>query len=301
VSSGALSIWDQSRSTRRPGSSLALSGLLGEVLRTNHSRTNHMRTYDELVAYHRAGMFGFDRAEVLRPDVRRHYAGLVEDQLDALRTASDDPRDVVDGYYQQVRQRRWLGVGQENETRNRFFPLYSLPAIRTAFGVGPERRRAEVVHLEVMRACCDELARMPFAGKQWAPDAVDHLPDADAYPVEARTPPWAPPRGPRNPTLRGWARRVRRRPTTRRRDAPGTVGEAARMRDVEAKLPVFREMVDLGPQHPFYDLVDRRALERAMGNIADLDYYGRRSVHDAVTAAIWLSGAEAPAAPITVG
>ena len=71
------------------------------------------------------------------------------------------------------------------------------------------------------------------------------------------------------------------------------------MRDLEAKVPVLRELVDLGSGHPFHDLVDRRALQRALTDLSSLDFQGRRSVHDAVTAAIWLSGTEAPVAPIT--
>ena len=44
------------------------------------------------------------------------------------------------------------------------------------------------------------------------------------------------------------------------------------MRDLEAKVPVLREMVDLGTGHPFHDLVDRRALERALGDLPSLDF-----------------------------
>ena len=71
------------------------------------------------------------------------------------------------------------------------------------------------------------------------------------------------------------------------------------MGDLEAKVAVLREVFDLGAGHPFYDLVDRRALDRALTDLSSLDFQGRRSVHDAAAAAIWLSGAEAPVAPTT--
>ena len=184
LSSGALSTWDLSRSTRRPGSSLALSGLFGELLRTNYSRTNRMRTFDDLIAYHRAGDVPASIApEVLRPDVRHHYAALVERELEELRTASEDPRDVVDALLPAgTGSAGGSGSVNENETRNRLFPLYSLPAIagRVRGGPGAAARRGRP--LEVMRACCDELARMPFAGKQWRARRPRRLPDAEALP-----------------------------------------------------------------------------------------------------------------------
>jgi hypothetical protein len=296
LSSGASSVWDLSPTIRRPSPSLALSGLLGELLRSNLSRTGTLRSFDDLLAYHRAGELRYDRARVLRPDVSRHYAALVERRLEELRSGSDDPRDVADGYFQRERQRRWFGPAHENDTRNRLFPLYSLPAMRVAFGAGASRRRAELVPFGVMRSCCDDLARMRFAGKQWAAAAVAGAPHADAYPVEPEPTPWRPPR---------WQGRVRERlrrarpPAVARRSSPSGVGEAARMQGLESKVPVLRELVDLGAGHPFHDLVDRRALERAITDLPSLDFQGRRAVHDAVTAAIWLAGGEAPVAPIT--
>ena len=65
------------------------------------------------------------------------------------------------------------------------------------------------------------------------------------------------------------------------------------MRDIETKIPVLHRLVDLDRNHAFFDLVDRAALHRSIDGLADLPFLARRGVHDAVTAAMWLSGAEA--------
>jgi hypothetical protein len=300
TTSGALSIWDLSPVGRTPSPNLAVTGLFGETLRTNYARAHGATSFDELAVYVRTGQFGFDGGGFMRTDARRRYDELVIEQIERSVPAGGSPQDAVDGYYQMARLRRWVGATEEIETRNRMFPLYSLPAIRLAFAIGPELRRRQCVHFEVMRAACDELARMPFAGSAW-PDGVDvHLPADDAgYPTSDPKPLWSPPapavRRVRTSRWRGRARAIRSRAAPRSSSRPpGGAGEAGRMRDIDEKLPVLLSFLDLDRNHPLFDLVDRDRLLAAAKDIESLPYHGRRGVHDAVTAAIWLSREERP-------
>ncbi len=98
--------------------------------------------------------------------------------------------DLLDAFYLRARMRRWFGAGEELGQGFRFFPLYSLLGVRAAFALGPIRRRAEILHFEVMRSACDELARCPFANATWPAGALADLPDADSYrrPAQKATP-----------------------------------------------------------------------------------------------------------------
>ena len=69
---------------------------------------------------------------------------------------------------------------------------------------------------------------------------------------------------------------------------------AARMEHVGATQRVLRELSDLPDDHRFHDVVDRRALARAIDELPSLTPMARRGVHDAVTVAVWVSVADRP-------
>jgi hypothetical protein len=60
------------------------------------------------------------------------------------------------------------------------------------------------------------------------------------------------------------------------------------------KLPVMQQLLDLGADHPLFDLVDRSAAHRAVAGLAGAGHHERRAVYNMVTAAVWLGGNEAP-------
>jgi hypothetical protein len=157
------------------------------------------------------------------------------------------------------------------ETLNRTYPLYSLRAIRTAFALGAPARASEVLEFELMRLSCDELATMPFASGGWPEAAIAHLPDADRYRA-----------APATPKVDG------RKPPTQ------TANREAQDRTSDERLPVLRaqlEEVDAG--NAIFDVIDRPALFRGLDGFGDLGYRARASVHSAVSAAMWMNGAEA--------
>lgn len=282
--SGALSIWDLADQRRDPSPNLALTGQFGELLRTNYPRTTGIASMADLERYVRAGGFGFDAAGLLRRSARRHLDDQVVAQLRELQPAGGTAQDAVDGFNQQARLRRWFGTSHELDNRNRLFPLYSLPATRVAFAIGSRRRRLEALPFELLGETCPELATLPFAPSGWPSSLIAHLPDADRYPTSPDCPPWRPPRWPRH----AWARRWRRRTGA----APTLAAEQRTMHDIEAKIPVLKAHLDLGPDHELFRYLDHDATMRAVDDLAQLDFLARRSVHDAVTAAMWAAGAD---------
>jgi len=83
-----------------------------------------------------------------------------------------------------------------------------------------------------------------------------------------------------------------RRSLTAWRSAPRSRSEERSLEDVDQKIPVLREFLDLGPSHELYRYLDHDATMWAVANLGELHSSARRSLHDAVTAAMWLSGAE---------
>ncbi|NLV54237.1 MAG: hypothetical protein GXY13_01350 [Acidimicrobiales bacterium] len=288
--SGGMSIWDMSRQARHPSPNIVLTGQYGELLRTNYARTTGLGTRGDLERFLRGGGFAFDAAGLLRPEVRRELDRQVIEYLGRI-APDDGPEDAADAFYLTVRVRRWFGSIQELDNRNRLFPLYTLPAIQVAFAIGPRLRRAERLPFEIMRACCPDLATMPFASKPWPAELVAGWPDADRYQVAPPVTPWRPPRPSLRQRARGW---LGREPAPRPREVPKLAGEESAMRDIEAKIPVLRRFADLGPDHELYRYLDHDATMQAIDEVADLRYMARKGVHDAVTAAAWLAGAEEP-------
>ncbi len=236
----------------------------------------------DLDRYVRTGGFGFDAAGLLRRSARRHLDDQVIAQLHDLRPPEGTALDAIDGFNQQARLRRWFGTSHELDNRNRLFPLYSLPATQVAFAIGSRRRRLEAVPFELIRATCPDLATLPFAPSAWPASLVADLPDAERYPTSPDCPPWRPPR---SGSLARWRRTGRRS-----RAAPTLAAEQRTMQDIEAKIPVLKAHLDLGPNHELFRYLDHDATMRAVDDLAQLDFLARRSVHDAVTAAMWAAG-----------
>lgn len=153
-----------------------------------------------------------------------------------------------------------------------------------AFAIGSHRRRLEALPFELIRATCPDLATLPFAPSAWPASLVAGLPDAERYPTSPDCPPWRPPH---------WSRVAwSRRPGRRQQAAPTLAAEQRTMQDIEAKIPVLKAYLDLGTNHELFRYLDHDATMRAVDDLAQLDFMARRSVHDAVTAAMWAAGAD---------
>ncbi len=242
-----------------------LTGLYGEVLRTNYARYPEVRTARDLREVARARM-AHDALGVMRRDVREEYARRFDDLLVGPGSSDRHGQDLLDEFYIRHHMRWWGGAVEEAATRTRLYPLLSLLGMRAAFALGPASRRAEEVPREVMARASAALAAAPFAEDAWAGSvagAARVARTAARGPVAARPAPTGP------PPVR-WQ-----------------VARLAAQRDVVEAL-----LLD-DPTNPLHDLLDRRALidvlvggrpPRAVGEWVQL--YGL------LTAAVWLGGTE---------
>ena len=294
LTSGMLSTWDLRNLPQRPSSGMVLTGLFGETFRTIYHPKPRRRswraplrkappllaaTMDDLREQVYGTGHGFDAARIFKPEAREHFDAQVAKDLIASLPENGDPKDALDGFYLAGRLRRWFGPQPDTDTHHRVYPLYSLGATRATFALGPDARWSEVLPFELMRATCEELASMPFAQSAWPEELSAFVPDAQRFraaPVTPATP--LPPR-----------QSLRARPEHKMQ----TVNQEHQSRAGDDKVRVLREQLDLGADHALFDLIDRPALLEALDRFGELGVNARRGVHGAVTAAMWLGGAEA--------
>lgn len=287
--SGAVSVAELTRADRRTSGISAMTGVGGEALRTNYPSTTGM-SHRALAAYVRRGGFHHDGAGLLRRDTRRRLDDAVVADLDDLRQPGTTTEDVVDAFYLTARLRRWFGPMNEVETRHRVLPLYGLVPLRVAFALGSEARRRELLPFEVMRRSDPELPKVDFASGGWPAALVSHLPDAGEYPVAdlraARL---------RRTALTAWQWRwVRNLSQAVAPRKPPVVNAEVIATDLEARIPVLLRYADLGPDHALYEHLDHDRTIHAIRTLPAQPFGARRAVHAAVTAAMWLGGAETP-------
>jgi hypothetical protein len=284
VTSGGLSLWDRALARAVPSPHVSLTGDLGELLRPRYPAAGGFTDLDEVRRALLAGWLRFDPAGLLHPEVRRELLDTVVAQVAAAAGEGASMQDALDGFYLRNRLRPWHGATAEHDQRNAITPLGSLRVIRPAFALGPEARRDELLAFTLVRAADPDLAKHPFAGPGWPSGVVAGLPDAAEVPT--------------TPVGTGWSRPRRLDPVAalRRARAPklglASAREEERQGSFAADLAGLAELVDLGPDHALFDLVDRGAMRQALDR-ADTAYGARRALYDLATAATWLDRGEA--------
>lgn len=257
--SGMRNVFEPRAACAPGGASVRLSGLCGEVLRTNFPGASRLRSIRDAVRFPRRDL-NFGVAGILRPEAEEHYDQEVRRALLSDFTERDVPQDAVDAFYVRNRLRRWFGTGQEVDAHNRVFPLYSNVGVRAAFAIGAEDRHAERLHLEIIRQGCEPLSRLPFDTGRWNERVV--------------------PGGADN----------------RRRDdaaaSPRTVLLDSRRRHEPTDVEIMRRHLLGDRSNPVFEVVDRDAVEVALDRFAELGEPAKRQLYGALTAAMWLGGAE---------
>lgn len=265
VTDGMVSSWDLRPPAGPHSPNLSLSGLCGEALRTNYPRTAGISDMDQLTGAVPYGALSLVGLDLLTPEARDHYTRQLAETLTSL-SPEGDPQDAVDGFYLSGRLRRWFGTLQGIDRQNRVCPLYSLPALQTAFAIGSEQRRAESLVFEVMRASCEELAQLPFVPRGWPEAALASTAEPDRFRQEP--PPPAPP------------------------STPQTVNQEHQSRALSEQVAAMRTMLDGAAGSPVLEVIDQRAVLTALDRFPDLRPQDRRAVHGAVSAVMWVAGAD---------
>lgn len=98
-----------------------------------------------------------------------------------------DPADVPDIFYAEERVRRWGGSnGRKALATCDRFPLFcSRPFVRAAFQLSPMDRWREQLHYASIHAFAPQISYVPFSGRPWRCESVQHLPRA--YPTQPAT------------------------------------------------------------------------------------------------------------------
>jgi hypothetical protein len=151
--------------------------------------------------------------------------------------------------------------------------LHSPLGVRLAFSIGVRERHAQWPYRELYQRTCASLAEEPFTSGGW-PTALapDRLP-------EPKVP----------PPLRS--------PTSVRSTATNAA-LAVRGRAEKEDVAVIRRHVLDDPSNPVFEVVDRSAVERAVGDFDLLSEPHKLQLYGVLTAAIWLGGREITLSPV---
>jgi hypothetical protein len=270
-----------------PDDSVLLSGLFGESLRTNYPASIRFRSKEQASRFPDNLMPG--SVGILNREAVARYRAEMHELLFEDATVEDSPQDVIDTFYLRQRVRHWQGTTLEVDSENRVFPLYSITAMRLAFAIGAENRHAQWIHHHLMRRACEPLLHVPFATGGWPPGASAELVTARRYddPV--------PPRPPQERARDDLHRRladIRRTlgpppaPTVR------TVAREHRAKERRTDVEVMRRLFGHDPANPAFELIDARAVSRALDRFDRLSEGQRLQLYGALTAVIWLGGHE---------
>ncbi len=261
------------------GDSVVLSGLTGELLRTNFPPTTRHRVLDDLDTFFRVDL-RYGMAGILRPEMRRHYDNEIWRMVFADLSTGDGPQDVIDSFYLRNRLRRWFGTFREVDEQNAVYPLYSPVGVRAAFEMGVTDRHNEFFHYEITRRSSPELFALPFAKGTWQ--------EQKRVPWVRRTTPHEPIAPPPVPFPR--APNPFRGPGARGQERTARLDERTRMELGDIEI-MRRYLVDDAPES-LRDIIDPAGVTAALERFTELTEASKRQLYGALSAAIWLGEAD---------
>jgi hypothetical protein len=272
--SGMCTLWSV-EPINVPSMEVKLNGVGGEPWYTNYPASGTLARLDQFHGWLYAGQ-KIGHAGLVTADARAHYQSVIAAMAEQLCEGSRTPQDAVDKYYLRVRMRRWFGTLMEVDRRNRVLPLFSAPAIAAAFGLGSHRRHAQYLPYSLMAATDPRLVTTAFAGDVW-PKALGELVDDPLL-----TPDLLASR--QRPVAGTGGRLADGRPSDPKRN----VSSDKRVATAVARLEGFRSLVIDDPSHPLFEVLDRRAVRRAVDRYVDLPHQLKQQVFGAFTAGLWL-------------
>lgn len=241
---------------------LELGGLFGEALRSSLGAP--LPTEAHLVDW-------FDRKTsrlcLLRPESRARFrealtASLLDDPTDGQASLED----LHDWYVLRTRIRRNFGPREELRAYDRALPSYSLDALRAAFALGSQARRAQALHRGVTARASTALADHRYVDGGW--------PEPSMEPLRIRRPRTKPP-----------AEFPHRRPVTI--DAADGYGRLIVARQEAQRMALLRDLA-ADRNNPAWDHVDRRLLISLVDQYPSMTGAQQLELMGAATAALWL-------------
>ena len=180
---GLAGAWDPFAQPRT-GTTIAMSGLMGEVLKA-YAKTPYTPaekpSAPEIVRLQ--GLW--DPMGVVEPGVANSLASRLEDRFSALLDHGFTQDDLPDIYYYENRIPNWLGSSYQVHTFSQtgVLPLGAVPLARLAFRATAEQRKRELIHYLILRTAAPQLIDIPFALQSWHPS----LPVSSVQPVPLPT------------------------------------------------------------------------------------------------------------------
>jgi hypothetical protein len=278
--SGMCTLWS-AEPLNVPSVAVKLNGVGGEPWYTNYPASGKLARLKHFGRWLYAGQKIGD-AGLVSAEARAYYESVIAVMAEQLCEGSRTPQDAVDKYYLRVRMRRWFGTLLEVDRRNRVLPLFSAPAIASAFSLGSHRRHAQFLPYSLMAAADPRLVTTPFAADVW-PKALGQLVDSPLLTPDLLSSPDRPVSG-----TGGEPRAVDGRPSDPKRN----VSTDKRVATAVTRLEAFRSIVIDDPSHPLFDVLDREAVRRAVDGYVDLPHQQKQQVFGAFTAGLWLGNHE---------
>ena len=293
---GAVSCIDSSISLSTDGR-MTLSGLTGEMLRTNWPNRTGYRDEQSAVAGFLSMPLG--KAGLLR---RNACLNALTDGIRCLLAPAAQgagPEDLFDAYYVQHRLRRWLAARPERFA-DEFFPLYHPPAMELAFRMGWHARAAGRIHNTIIERAGSRVSEPSY----YKPGGFYKVKETFEEPGQQFHQ-----RG--NGRFRnGIKKRLLHmgfdpghlyRPEAKKWlfDAfskEGPISARARrgpQKDFLARRQqAYRELIAARDDNPIFEIVDRHRLIAGVDALHELTGPAAREVHGAMTGVIWLGRLE---------
>jgi hypothetical protein len=257
--SGMLGAW-KTRGETMGTREISVRGQFGELMASYYdvgrSPSSRGDLFDLLLHRLRPDPGGF-----LREEAKEEYRRQIREWIAAQLDAGAEPGDVPDIFFLEQRLHRWFGTTEElNGLSPRVYPLQTLLGLRSAFHLGQRARRVDLLRFELMRRCCEPLAKMPFAGKKWNPGVYATLPNAADY----------------------------------RAAAPHTGTTPLRWQEAswEAAKPLLERYLVADGSNALFSILDWKRVSAAARSDEPLARSQKRQLYNALGAAIWLGGHE---------
>ena len=290
---GAVGCTDSSISLSKDGR-IALSGLLGETLRTNFPDRTGYQDLHSVVTGYLAGPSG--KAGILQQDA--YTAALTDGIQNLLEPAQQKagPEELLDAYYLQHRVRRWLAARPERFA-DEFFPLYHPPATELAFQMDWRDRVAGRIHDTIIERAGRLISEPPYykPGGLYKP-AITNLPMRKGQ--RKRTTRHL------HDTVDEYQRSLDKKNIDKlilkhvenafsnTTQPPANGGACATDPSLARRQEAYRELIAARDDNPVFSIVDRDRLIDAVNRLPTMNTYVALQVHGAMTGVVWLGRLE---------
>ena len=290
---GAVGCTDSSISLSKDGR-IALSGLLGETLRTNFPDRTGYQDLHSVVTGYMAGPSG--KAGILQQDA---YTAVLTDGIqNLLEPAKQMARleDLFDAYYLQHRVRRWLAARPERFA-DEFFPLYHPPATELAFHMDWRDRVAGRIHDTII----DRAGRLISEPPYYKPGGLYKHAETSVPMRKGQRERTA---GYLQDTADGYQRSLDKKNIAKiilkhvenafnnTAQPAANAGDRATDPSEIKRQRAYRELIAARDDNPAFSIVDRDRLIDAVNRLPTMNTYVALQVHGAMTGVIWLGRLE---------